>query len=359
MIFMKTPRSRTMFLVRLASICPSIHNGMAAMPSWTKWKLMRCAMHIGVVSTASSIGLRIPAAHPLIPQPLVTATHRWPTRSASGFLKKGNRANLGRLFYTCGKAEEEDGCDFFQWADEPRPLGAQQLGLPDLVDTNFPRDYTVPGISVVRGAMTWAEDMYHMTVISNEIRAQKKKTKPRTDKVCSRSQDSEIPLGADVGVVRKSAKPMSDVDIKLAMVFRGLGPVKTLRLPDVRDKKKMSGNPMAAGELSLLMWVQICTQAEQLKLGTLGYKREDPKKGDPDSALEDEAKMVAEEADEGEEGGDEEKGADDAPAARRRKGRGRGGRKACVFIKSCWEELPPSAQEEVQDLQIPMSVFVL
>ena len=63
----------------------------------------------------------------------------------------------------CAKdAEDEDRCDFAQWADQPRDLGPLRLNVDNLVAEGFPQPRGIGADSIVRGAKIFSESIYYM-----------------------------------------------------------------------------------------------------------------------------------------------------------------------------------------------------
>ena len=199
--------------------------------------------------------------------------------------KKGNKLNLGREFYVCPDAGEkeagDDWCEFFQWADEPRNVGAMPVDIKDLVDENFPRDDSIQAEDVVRGGMVWAEAIYYMQGIGNEIRAYKKKvTKTKTEATPRTAPTGDMPdvQGTPAGETRLSGKAMDKMEIYLSKVLRQMGPVPTLTLSAIRDKKGAMGkDAVTSKELKLEEWVQMITLAEHLGFGSVKHVRSSKK----------------------------------------------------------------------------------
>ena len=144
--------------------------------------------------------------------------------------KNKPKSDLGRRYYCCGKRDEDDGCDYWQWQDEPRDLGPLALNLTDLVASGYERKTQISPTSVARAGITYVESMYYMQAIGNEIVACNKASKSAPGGRDERH--AQGPWGEDTA--RTDGQPMTELERKLCQILTNSGCQQDLALIDVR-----------------------------------------------------------------------------------------------------------------------------
>ena len=137
-------------------------------------------------------------------------------------------SNIGRRFYGCGKDKgDEDRCDYFQWCDEPRPLGVSHTGLSDLVADGFHRSVNASSMSAVRGGLLFVEGNYYMTCLANEIQRYQKDTGSKRDGPSATAAASPA-AGAAPG-----NPPPQNIQRTNGFTIAHVGPIYVANRPDI------------------------------------------------------------------------------------------------------------------------------
>ena len=251
--------------------------------------------------------------------------------------KKGDLKNLGRNFYTCSRAEEDDACEFFRWADEPAELGPMHLSLTDLVDARFVRSYEISAESVARAGLCFAESIYYLNVIAYEIEIHSKQRQRGSRAPAGEPTPAPSSAAASVPTML-SGSAMTSVELQVQLIFSRLGSAPVLTLAGIRDKKTLQHNAVTTAQLSAKDWPIVLSLAESIEFGKIEHRRT--------SGNEKEAIPEAEDG-----------GQDLVEDEAKPKLSGKKGRTQMVFLKTKYCNLSEEAKTKMKEFKIQQEAF--